>query len=110
CEVALEERLELDEERKLLVAAQALLEQVLADRHLLPERNAHRSTASSRGSLNCSVSTVVMRSSTSAPPSAAIASIRRLTRDSGADAPAVTATVDAPRSQATPTPVSSPTR
>src|SRR5581483_6597758 len=110
CEVALEERLELDEERKLLVAAQALLQQVLADRHLLLERDAHRSTASSRGSLNCNVSTVVIRSSTSTPPSAPIAAIRRLTSDSGAEAPAVTATVVAPRSQATSTSVSSSTR
>ena len=41
CEVALEERLELDEQRELVVLAQALLQQVLPDGQALAKRDAH---------------------------------------------------------------------
>src|SRR5581483_296231 len=94
--------------RELRAPLHFLREQVAADHHALAERDAHVLTSFGRRNRRDSV--VVVCSSTSAPPSAATASIKPLTTDSGADAPADTPTVAARASQERSTSVSSSTR
>src|SRR6185437_459194 len=66
-EVALEQGLELDEQREPLATPDLLRRPIARDGKALPKRDAHAVT--SLGSLKCSVSTISVRSSTSTLPS-----------------------------------------
>src|SRR5919204_2586050 len=102
-EVALVERLELDQQRELLPPAKPLAQEIGRGPNALPEGNRHLGSSShfsSAGTPNRTFSLMPSLSLTSSGPNPSNATTSSWTIRSGAEAPAVTPTVRAPSSQA----------
>src|SRR5699024_5510795 len=87
-----------DEQRELLVALDLLARQIGGHLEVLPKRNGH-ACRTSLGSVKWTSSVVSSRSTTSTGPRPRSPATTSSTREVGAEAPAVTATVAAPASQ-----------